>query len=536
MSGLFSTLSMSSSALGVNQTAINVVSNNIANMNTEGYSKQKVNLSAIVLGIPIGDNVAYQAKTNNGVEITSIDRYTTTFIGSYYREQISEQSYLNKQEQAITDIANMFDELKGQGLDTVLEDFYAALDNLNQYPSDMTARINFLDAAQALTNSMNKTANNLTELKNLSVGDGESLTSLEKSEIYSSIQIVNQGFEDLARINKMIATSQTGTLENNNLLDQRDKLLKDLSQYANFKTEIQDNGTVNLSLGGTKLVTGAEVVGKLDVQTAKQYDEYCKQYGIDNTNESNAVIMIRKNNGTVVENVNKKFESGTIGAILSTASSQEGVNVNTILNDLDKLAQTVADVFNELQTREGAFYIDNTGGTIQLSNANIEDYEIFTASDGTNNITASNITINALLLEDGGYNRIATAYFPDYDPLDPDSVDLNAIGNADNIIAMINTKTDNTSAAFDTIGNISLSDYYSGILGKITSTVTAKSNEASAQNAVVSSLDTKAKEQTGVDLNEELTDLVKFQTAYSASARVFSTCNTLLDTLVNLGL
>ncbi len=536
MSSLLSTLGMSSSALGVNQTAISVVSNNIANMNTEGYSKQKVNLGALFLDIPIGNNVASQAKTNAGVEAISIERYTTTFIGSYYRDQVSSQSYLNKEQQAITDIANMFDELKGQGLDTAIEDFYAALDNLNQYPSDMSARINFLDAAQTLTNSMNKTASNLNDLKELSVGDGVSYESLKNSEIYTSIQAINQNLEKLANINSMITRSQTGTLENNSLLDQRDQVLNELSQYANFKTTIQDNGTVTLSLNGTKLVGGTKVLAKFDVQTAKQYDDYCQMNGIVNTNESNAVIMLKKTNGQTLPNINDRMDTGLVGAILETSSTKEGVNVNTILDNLDTLAQTIADVFNELQTREGAFYLDNAGGTIQLSNANLEDYEIFTASDGGANITASNITINALLLEDGGYNRIATAYFPDYDPLNPDSIDLNAVGNADNIIAMINTKTDNTSAAFDAIGNISLSDYYSGILGKITSATTAKTNAANSQNAVVTSLDNKTKEQTGVDLNEELTDLVKFQTAYSASSRVFTTCNTLLETLVNLGL
>ena len=536
MGNLLSTLGMSSSALGVNQTAISVVSNNIANMNTEGYSKQKVNLGALFLDLPIGNNVLSQAKTNAGVEVINIQRYTTTFIGSYYRDQLSEQSYLNKEQQAITNIANMFDELKGQGLDTAIEDFYAALDNLNQYPNDKTARINFLDAAQTLTNSMNKTANNLNDLKELSVGDGESFESLKNSEIYTSIQAINQGLEDLANINSMLSRSQTGTLENNSLLDKRDQILNELSKYANFKTDIKDNGTVTLSLDGTKLVGGSNVLAKFDVQTATQYDDYCTINRIVNTNESNAVIMLEKSNGTIIPNINKRMDTGIVGAILETSSTQEGVNVNTVLEELDTLAQTIANVFNELQTREGAFYIDNVGGTIQLSNANLEDFTIFTANDGTNNITASNITINSLLLEGDGYNKIATAYFPDYDPLDPDSVDLNAVGNADNIIAMINTKTDNTSAAFDAIGNISLSDYYSGILGRITSATTAKTNEATAQNAVVSSLDTKTKEQTGVDLNEELTDLVKFQTAYSASSRVFTTCNTLLETLVNLGL
>lgn len=536
MSGLLSTLGMSSSALGVNQSAISIISNNIANMNTEGYSKQKVNLGTSILGMPINNNVNTQVKTSAGVEIINVERYTTTFLGSYYRDQITEQSYLDKQQQSITDIANMFDELKGQGLDTALEDFYAALDNLNQYPNDMAARINFLDAASTLTNSMNKMSNNLNEIKNQSVGDGVSIESLEKSEIYSSVQNLNQCLDKLAQINKLILTSQTGTLENNNLLDQRDQLLKEIAQYGDFETDIQSNGTVNLSLDGVKLVGGAEVLGKFDVQTAQQYDDYCQRKGIDNTNESNAVLMIEKSNGTTIQNVNNKVTSGKLGAILNTTTGTDGVNVNTVLNNLDTLAQTIADVFNELQTREGAFYIDTTGATPQLSNANLENYVIFNTKDGSDTITAGNITVNSLLTNEDGYNFIATAYFENYDPLDPDSVDLNAVGNADNVIAMINTKTDNTSPAFDNIGNISLSDYYSGILSKITSATTAKTNEATTQNAIVSSLDNKAKEQTGVNLNEELTDLVKFQTAYSASARVFSTCNTLLDTLISLGL
>lgn len=532
---LMSTLNMSTNAMGVHQNVISIVSNNISNMNTEGYHKQKANLGTLVLGIPINNSVNTQVKTSAGVEMINVERYTTTFIGSYYRDQLTNQSYLNQKADGMQDIADMFDELSGRGLDTALADFYKALDNLNQYPSDMSARVNFLDSASTLTNSMNLISNNLDKIKTKSVGDGVSQKSLENSDLYAQVTSINDLLSQIKDVNKMLITSQGGTLDNNNLLDRRDALINQLAQLGNFTIDTQANGTVNVSLQGTRLVGGAEVLGTIDVQTASSYDDYCKLNGIDNTNECNAVLMIKKSNGTIIQNANKKFTSGTIGGIIEGATSVEGVTINSVQNSLNTLAKSIADVFNELQTREGAFYIETVNGENKLSNTDLDKYTIFVTNDGTADITASNISINSLLTEEGGYKKIAAAYFENYDPNNPDSFDVNAVGNANNIIAMLNTKTDNTSKGFDDIGNIAFSDYYSGLLSKIVSGTKAAQNSATAQDNVVTSLDNKAAEQTSVDLNEELSDLIRFQTAYNASARVFSTCNTLLDTLISLG-
>lgn len=536
MSDLMSTLNISANALGVHQSVISIISNNISNMNTEGYHKQKANLGTLVLGLPIGNDVNTQVKTSAGVELINVERYTTTFMDSYYRNQLTNQAYLNQMANGLGDIASLFDELQGQGLDSALEAFYKSLDNLNQYPTDMAARINFLNSASTLTDSMNLLYSNLENSKSKGLGDGESQYALENSEIYSQINGMNNVLTQIAGVNKMLISSQTGTLENNNLLDRRDILLKELSTYADFTIDTLDNGSVNVSLGGTKLIKGSKVLGTFDIQTATSYDKYCQAAGIDNTNECNAVIMIRKSDGSVIQNANKKFDAGAVGGIIEAGTSQDGTNIPAIQGSLNTLAQAIADVFNEIQTREGAFYIDNAGGNLKLSNTDLDKYVIFTTNDGSDVITAGNISINSLLTEDGGYNKIAAAYFENYDPADPDSVDLNAVGNANNIIAFLNTKTDNTAAGFDSIGNISFSDFYSGIIGKVISGNTAAQSAAEAQNNVVASLDNQAAAQTSVDLNEELTELIKFQTAYSASARVFSTCNSLLDTLISLGL
>lgn len=532
--GLTQALNISASALGVHQSVINVLSNNIANMNTQGYSRQKANLGTMVLGLPIGNSVANQVKTSAGVELINVQRYTKSIDDSYYYSQLGEQAKLNEKMQGLDDIVRLFDDLQGQGLDSSLSAFYKALNSLNQYPTDPAIRINFLDAAETLTNSMNKISSNLEALKGQKLGDGESLESLQNSKFYSNVVSLNTGLSDLVAINKQIANSQTGNLDNNNLLDRRDALLKDLSQYADFTVDINSNGTVNLSLGSVKLVAGSELKGQLDVQTAKQYDDYCKATGIENTNTSNAVLMIKKTDGSVIQNVNNKVSSGTLGAMLSGSETSDA-QIDGVIGSLDKIAQTVANVFNNLQTRQGAFYLDYSSGKVQLSNDNLEIYTIFNSNDGSD-ITAGNITINSLLKEEGGYNKIAAAFIEGYDPTDPGSVDKNAVGNSNNIIAMIATQSDASGTDFEPLGHLTFGDYYNSILAKVSSGLSTAESAKEAQDAVVNSIENKISSETSVDLNEELTDIVKTQTAYSASARVFSVCNSLLDTLINLGL
>ena len=138
--------------------------------------------------------------------------------------------------------------------------------------------------------------------------------------------------------------------------------------------------------------------------------------------------------------------------------------------------------------------------------------KIFVSKKG-DKITASNITVNPKLDE----NKIATAYFQN-----SADVDLNAVGNSNNIGEMLTTKNE-------------LTGKYRGTLGKISSKAASTTSAAEFQESVVQSIENKINEQTGVDMNEELANLVKFQTAFEASARVFNVCNQVLDTLMHLG-
>ncbi len=523
MSTLLSALNMNANSLKVNENAISVVSNNIANMNTEGYHKQTVNLATRTNELSIGNNVYKQIDSLAGVQIASVTRSTNKYLDSAYRSAIAQLADLEQQQNNISDIADLFEELDGTGIDAALTSFFEALNDLNNNPTDSTARVAFLEAAQTLTSLMNSTASKLEEQLYSQLGDGVSADALADSPFATEIANINDLFQQLAEVNASLARTQTGTLTANNLLDTRDSILDQIAQYMDFDIEENANGTVNISLNGIDLVRGTEVVGTFTVQTAS---EYCEKQGIsypDDWDGALAVVNIVSSDGRTFGNVNDMLITGTLGGYLASATADSGtVNAEYILDKLDQLAVTIADIFNSIQTDENAYCIDTSTWT--LSDAN-QSVDIFVSSDG-GTITASSISINSDLLADGGQWLIATAYFED-----PASFDANAVGNNSNVVNMINTR----DTAQSGLGGLTFEDFYTALVGEVGTALSNINSQIEAQQSIVDNLELQRTSEYSVDLNTELTDLIKYQTAYSAAARVFSTCNDLLDVLVSLG-
>ena len=122
--------------------------------------------------------------------------------------------------------------------------------------------------------------------------------------------------------------------------------------------------------------------------------------------------------------------------------------------------------------------------------------------------------------------NIACAYFDD-----PANFDENAIGNAQNVVGMLATRNERITE----LGNMSIEDFYTNLLGKVAAGGSNLKAMVDTQTDVVDSIHNQILSNNSVDLNEELVDLVKYQTAYSAAAQVFNTCNSCLDVLMTLG-
>lgn len=552
MVSLFNALNISTNALKVNESAISVVSHNVANMNTEGYSKQRVHLATRNIAGAIGDSTEAQIRSNGGVMIANVMRYTDDYLNNYYRDQLSILKGYESQLDGLGDLADIFNDLEGEGISGALASFYEAVNNLQEYPASSTARVNFLECAKTLTSSLNAKSKQLSELTSKALGDGESQEALEASKIYHEFTVFNDKLQELAEVNKALQITQTGTLEANNLLDQRDLILNDIAEFVDIKVEENPhNGSVTLYVGGQEMVKGAVVKGELQLQTAKAY---CDANGIDYENDwvlkdvdgnvikdefgqpirreaavINIVVPSEDGNGeTIVSDANSIITGGSLGGLLhSTDVDAEGINPGVAQKTLDIIAQGIAKLFNDLNTREGAYSIDpnDTGKLV----ATTPDNFLFVGPDGTaDSINAGNIQVRADLLTEEGCWDIACAYSTDPNYLDENSA---AVGNAQNVVAMLGTRNQKLTE----LGNMSLEDYYTNLLGKVGAGGSNMQALVDTQTNVVDSIKNKILSNNSVDINEELVDLVKYQTAYSAAAQVFNTCNSCLDVLMTLG-
>ncbi|MCQ2753470.1 MAG: flagellar hook-associated protein FlgK [bacterium] len=537
MVSLFNSLNIASNALSVNESAISVVSHNVANMNTEGYSKQRVNLATRNISGAIGDSVEAQIRANGGVMIANVMRYNDEYLNSYYRDQLSTLKQYQEQLDNMGDLAGIFDDLGGNGISSALKGFYDALNNLNEYPASSTARVNFIESAKTLTSIMNTKSAQLNELTGKALGNGADRETLETSKIYNQYGEFNKKLDELAEVNKALIRTQTGTLEANNLLDKRDMILNDISGFVNIKTIEKRNGSVDLYVGDVKMVGGAVVTGKLDIQTAK---EYCKGHDIvypddwytedekGNKIPGPAAVMniVDENGDPIIDYANDQIRGGALGGMLHCTDLQDpDMNVGKAQESLNRLANTIANVFNALNTdTEHACCINKNDVTKLVYTT--ADNAIFVNSSGTGDITAGNMAINPELLKEDGCWNLACAYFEN-----PDDFDENAVGNSKNVIFMLESRNTKQPA----LNGVSIEDFYTGLVGKIASGGSNMQALVDTQQEVVDSIKNEITANNSVDLNEELVNLVKYQTAYSASAQVFNVVNECLGVITSLG-
>lgn len=510
---LISSLSIAQQALAVNQAAITVCANNIANADNENYSKLRVNLSGVVNYTKLSGEANQQANTLGGVQISDIERYSNEYLESYYRSENSQYSYLSEYTTAAGQIADMMNELQDTGLSEALSNFYDAADSLADDPTDVTLRQNYLSCAETVCTVFNSINTSLSGLQESLVGDTDYINSCDSSQIGTEIDTVNSLLDQIAEVNKSIKKTNATDTSSTSLLDKRDELLTELSSYIPINTEIAANGTVEVSLGTYDLVAGATVTGYFDVTTG--------------TAAEPAVINIVDENGTRrYSDINDKIDSGSVGAILDICGTDSTkLTISGVIGSLDKLASAFATTLNSIQagsiTQSGtttyAMCLTSNYQTLTLSSQ-----PLFDTSDGGASFTAANISINSTL--ENNLNLIAVGR-------SSTGVNSSDVGNNSNMTMVSNSR----NAINPTLGSETFEGYLSTTVSGIGTDVAELESDLKTESSVLKEISSKLSSETGVSLDEELGDLIKYQQAYQAAARVFSTCSDLLSELINLG-
>ena len=521
-----SSFSIAQQALQNSQYALNIVSNNIANMNTEGYSKQSAVFTALhgyscYNWCSSGNNL----KLGHGAELSSISRNRDQALDNYYRDQSADASFYNQIGSMASNIGNIMNEISGDGgLQSAFSEFFSVVAKLNGDPTNNAYRISFAQEAQDIANQFNQMANQLINARNESVGELGDLNSFQNSKAYLQMEELNKKFEQLAEINGQIAKSSSQTGSNASLLDQKDLLLDEISSIIPVTITQNENGTSNIYLGNINIIQGGDMKMRFTATQGTSYDEPVI-FGIENAD------------GSVFDsNINDLLTSGSLAAVGET-SENGTLSYTSVLNDLNTLARAFAEAVNEIQTQtftgeDGLEYTPMALQDGKLVPATEPIFEIPTPPD---TFDAANIKVNQAIL-DNPANIAAAAVNIDPNAAPP-GYDEAGIGNnlnSQRLLDLQSQKLDLLDKAGTGIG-ATLEDFLGSMITDIGTKISDINDKIAAQDDVVSQIEAQRSSLFGVNLDEELADLIKYQRAYEAAARVFNVASQVMQMMTTLG-
>lgn len=494
-------------SLSANQTVLNVISNNIANANTAGYSRQNVSL-ATSTPFPQPMRGVYQlpGTFGTGAEIATITRTRDSFLDAQYRSESTAAGFYEELQWAVQIIEENFMEPSDSGIAAKLDSFFSSAQELSMNPESYSVRTNFIQQAVDLATVLNQQATALQNLRTAIVGNYNDQNTVDQSKLALYMTDFNDKLEALANVNRQIITLKGNNIEPNDLLDERDRILDQLNEFMPLTFTEQESGAVSVALGANNLVLGGVLVDTLNVVTT----------GVVPPAGVNADIVEIQLNSTSAD-VTASVNSGKCGALVKMGNfdATDPVSIRTIMDKLDNIAQQIAGQVNALQS--AGRYIDSaTGLLVNAAGAYDEIFADSTPLDGF--LSALDITVDANLIADP--NRVACALITAQD---------DEVGSGGQMLSMAQLRNTNIAA----LNNSTISDYHRANISGIGVEAKSIKNKLDTQNALLSQINLRREATAGVNIDEELVDLIRFQRAFEASSRVMSAMNEVLEVLIN---
>jgi len=457
---------MASRSLQAQMTGIEVTGQNLANVNTTGYSRQVVQISASP------DVTTSIGPEGTGADATGIQQIVNNLLNTQIQSQNSTSGYWNAQQSGLQSAQNGLDEfLSGSsaasssssstddttdtGLDGQLSGLFNDFQAVATSPTSVSARQALVGQAQSLAASFNSINSQL-----------KSVNSSLNSSLSSNVTSANQLLTQIATLNGQITTAQQSGGNANDLSDEREQDLENLSSLTNITTSTNANGAVNVTIGGQALVTGNKVS-----DTLQTYDP------------GNGNLLVQTATGGVDLTLTGGSMQGTIDARDGTLATLQS-SVNTLANQLITQVNSVGSAgYGLTGTTGNNFFSGTDAGTITVNPALVNDPSLVQAS-------ASATT--------PGDNTIA--------------LQLAQLGTTAQ--AGLNSQTFNGS--------------YDASVASFGTDLQNANTEVSNQTAVTSMLSTQRGSISGVNIDQELTNMMTYQQAYQASAQLVTTVNAML--------
>jgi flagellar hook-associated protein 1 len=458
MGSLSASLNISLQSMLAEQGAIETTSNNIANVNTPGYSRQRPDLeetSPVTFG---------SVTLGTGVRLNDVTSLRDSILDLRVNQETQSQAKLNSFLGGGQQIQALFNETAGTGLQAPMTAFFNSLTQLSASPSDVTVRQNVITTAQNLAQAFSQSSNNLTTLQRT--------TNLS---VQQSVTAINSLTAQIAQVNEQVSAATTAGQNPGAFIDQRQQLINQLSGYIDVASIDAGNGSVTLTTNNGSPLVAAGQSFALSTEA----------------NATNGLAGVYSNGSDITSQIT--------GGALAGQIQVRDQEIPTIQNSLDTLAYDFSNAVNT-QNAKGVDLNGMVGGNIFVAPTQMQG-----AAAGMSLATTDP-------------SKIAASAGPP-----PGSA-----GDNTNANALLNLQSQSL------VNGQTPLNYYSALVFNIGNAVSTAQTEQSSGSQILKQLQNLQGGVSGVDINEEAANLIRFQNAYQAAAQVSSTINKLLQDTINV--
>ncbi len=495
--------------LAVAQKGLDITGQNLMNINTPGYTRQRVDqVSVSAYGYSSRYGGTKVDFAGQGVNITGIYQTRNAYLDRRFREEYADSSYYDQKLSILGDISAIIDEMAetGGGLVGAVNTITSALQGLTSDKANDRSYANILRTSfQGMVQTLHEYDNKLNKV-----------ASQQKYDLTISVGEVNRKLNELAGLNKQIIdelavdTSDKGFYGPNELLDERNLLLDELAQYGNLNVTEEEDGSVTVKMGDHEVLRGSDCE-KL------QYMEY-----------SDGTVTIAWNSTAQ----DAKFTSGSFKASLEMINGR-GPNVQSprdstekgvlyYKDQLDTFARTFANVMNNVLPDK----LNDQGEPASINYKQLVG-AVITDENGKSSVTtqpgyvtAGNITVSDEWMETVDY------VFPS----------TSSATNAQYFTKMNTLLTSNDKTEFYTNGQCftgSFRDFVTDIYDTCVGEESYLMGRYEASAAITDQLLDQRDDISAVSKDEETTNMMTYQRYFQAVSRMMTTMDEALDVIIN---
>jgi flagellar hook-associated protein 1 len=481
-------LNIGKSGLDASKKSLTTTGHNIANANTEGYSRQRVQQTN---NVPVNKGGLVHG---TGARVVSINRVHDQFVEKQLSNSITSHDYHKTRSEQLAQVEHVFNEIEHEGLNHVLNRFYNSFRDLANQPENETVRSLVRDSANLVTKDFRRIRSSIDD----------HARRIDR-QLQVEVEDINTIAHRISRLNHEIARLEVGGSTSPDLRDQRDLLVRNLAESFDIHTYHDEKNRYIVSAKGVGTIVAGIEVQELAVKSMSR-DE-----STNNMDGSFEIVFKRKPGFSITD----KFEGGRIKALAETRNS----DLRNLQDRIDTVAHEFVNSVNAIHRRG---YANRPVGMNEFGEATSQDRRgpvtgiDFFKPIGERHNAALSIDLSQAVKSD--LSNVATALSP------------NSPG--DNRVAIAVSKLQHERIMDG--GTATLEEDYLQMIGRV-GIDAGKANFDFEQSTGILAQAVNMRERiSGVSIDEETANMVRYQHAYDASARVIRTADDMFKTVLGI--